>query len=215
MATTIRLPGKGISVTDLMRRLAKPLPIALAIGAIIIAIYGFLGVGIFQQQREHEALQSQVASQEQVLSKRASQQEPPAKLEERRGAAEARLTAAFGLFPREEDGIFVVRDAIAIAEGSGLKLVSAEAQARRMAKLGKNNYPVLGFKLKADGSSQQCLDYIGKLEQGLLSALVVDQASMNKTEDGYTLEVEFSVYCRPTLAPAASPKGPATPGQRP
>jgi len=187
-----------------MRARSRPYIIALACICLVICI--MLVVPYLQQSREQAELSSEIDIYNGVLGKRLEGNDIlPAKLEE----AEAELLAMQNSFAVELSGTAILKAVLEAATQSEVDVLSASTGAVGEMEVGESTYTVSSIDLEAKGSYAQLLAFLGRLEQGTLEALVLEEVSMVEDAESFVAQITFSVYSLSLSPQEPSPPAPA------
>lgn len=186
-----------------MRAKGKPY-IALACLCLIVCI--MFVMPYLQQSKKQAELSYEIDVYNGVLGKKLEGDGIlQAKLEE----AEAELLAAQNSFAVELNGTAILEAVLEAATQSEVDVVSTSGGTVREREVGESTYTVASIDLQATGSYAQLLAFLGRLEQGTLDTLVLEQVSMAEGGDSFVAQIGFSVYSLSLCPQEPSPPAPA------
>jgi hypothetical protein len=157
---------------------------------ILLVVYYILGMGYMKQQKEHEALTSQIADVTQTLREIP---EPPQDLEQRLATAQASLTAEQSAFPGKMNTTQVINSILELADDCEVKAIPLITQPWSTEKVGQHDYYVFRLNVAVEGSLSQLLTFGGKLENSEFETLVVERLEVTRVTDQPEETVEGTV----------------------
>ena len=158
-----------------IRRLRVKLPVlALAMMAFALVGHAVLGVTYLQQQRQQDALASEI----EAANKSLVEYGDAATRQERLAAAEAELAAGQAAFPSRLSGSATVGAVLQLAEDSGLRVAALKSQPGGRQQVGQHTYHVLLFNVQVEGTLDSLRSFISKVERDALQAGNVDELSL-------------------------------------
>lgn len=147
---------------------------------ILLVVYYLLGIGYVKQQKEHEALTSQIADVTQTLREIP---EPPQDLEQRLAAAQASLAAEQSAFPSKMNTTQVINSILELADDCKVKAIPLITQPWSTEEVGQHDYYVFRLNVAVEGSLSQLLTLVGKLENSEFETLVVERLEVTRVND--------------------------------
>jgi hypothetical protein len=166
---------------------------------VLIAIYGYLGFGYLNQNRQNSNLLTDISSLKAVL---AMAPDIPTGLEERETAARAKLQAAQKLLTAEADYTIILDKVLRLAEEAGIKALPLSTQAWLPEQVTGTTINVFNLSLQATGDFQSLQDFYRSLETSSFDTMVLKYLKVvRETADtgaNMTAELDIALYA---LAP--------------
>ena len=147
---------------------------------ILLAVYYLFGTDYMKQRKQHEALTSQITDVSQTL---AQIPKPPQDLEKRLAAAQASLDTAKSAFPNKMTSTQIINTILKLANDIEVKAIPLITQPWSMEKVGEHDYHVFRLNVAVQGSFSQLVSFLGKLENGELKTLIVEDLSITKLSE--------------------------------
>ena len=185
--------------------------ITLLIVAIIalLAVYYLLGTDYLKQQRDNEALASQIIVEQDIL---AQIPQPSTDLEMQLSEVEAELSAARNVFPESLNSTRIIDAILRIADYAGVKAIPLITQPWTTEAIEGKSYSILRLHITVTGTFEEVTDFLSRLENGEMSTLVMDYVTIDRVETSFGGEVsesdipqmvdsvfEIAVYSQPPL----------------
>ena len=163
--------------------------LALAVMAIALVGHAALGVTYLQQQRESDALDSEIEAARQALVASGVAGSP----QEQRTSVEAELVAAQAALPSRLSGPGVVGALIRLAEENGLRVSDVKTVSRREQQVGENTYAALSVHVQIEGTLSALRAFVNKMESGALQAARLDELRIAMKEQPPVAGAELSL----------------------
>ena len=170
---------------------------------ILLVVYYLLGTGYMKQQKEHEALTSQIADVTQTLRE---MPKPPQDLEQRLAAAQASLIAEQSAFPDKMNTTQVINSILELADNCEVKAIPLITQPWSIEEVGQHGYYVFRLNVAIEGSLSQLLTFVDELENSEFETLVVEGLKVTRvteqpeeTAEGtvpVTASLDLAIYAR-------------------
>jgi len=170
---------------------------------ILLVVYYLLGMGYMKQQKEYEALTSQIADVTQTLREIPK---PPQDLEQRLADAQASLAAEQSAFPGKMNTTQVINSILELADDCEVKAIPLITQPWSTEEVGQHSYYVFRLNVAIEGSLSQLLTFVDKLENSEFETLVVEglrvtrvTEQLEETAEGtvpVTASLDLAIYAR-------------------
>ncbi len=194
---------------SLRRAKLGPLTLLLLLGGLLAIAYVGMGVSILREQRDQEALASQIDAGEGALAAADQSRRELEDLEARLSTAEQELALAETAYPSELDSSVVLETVLAQANESRARVLKVDSQPATTVADETATYSVLSLKLDVEGNFIQLAAFLAALEGGGLSASKTGDFTLEKEGERYTLSLEVLTYARSATdeAPASEAVG--------
>lgn len=180
---------------SLRRAKLGPLTLLLLLGGLLAIAYAGMGVSILREQRDQQALASQIDGGEGALSAADQSRRELENLEARLSTAEQELAFAEAAYPSELDSSAVLETVLAHANESRVRVLKVDSQPPTTVADETATYSVLSLKLDVEGNFIQLAAFLAALEGGL-SASRTGDFTLEKEGERYTLNLEVLTYAR-------------------
>jgi len=205
----------NLSLQEIRARLkVTPLTLLLALSGVLLIAYVALGVSFVRQQRDKDALSSQVDLGDGVLVAAGSSRQGLEDLQARLQAAEQELALAQSALPSDLDSSAIVETVLAHANATQVRVLSATTKPPGVQTEGETAYNVLNATFDVEGSLGSMIAFLVGLESEDAGAFRIKSLSMQESTGGYILSLEVLAYARPAADQASgsgtpTPSGPA------
>jgi hypothetical protein len=201
-----------VSLTNaLSKAKLEPLTLLLLLAGLALIAYVALGVSILRQQRDQDALSSQIDLGEEVLSAAEDSRQVLEDSEARLREAEQALTLAQNAFPSELDSDGVLQNILTYANESQAHVLRVDTQPPTTDADEAGEYSVLGINLEMEGETSQLIAFLAALESGVIGASKIGAFSLEGDEGRYMLNLEVLTYARSAAAEGSAPEIPESP----
>jgi len=200
-----------LSLQEIRARLkVTPLTLLLALSGVLLIAYVALGVSFVRQQRDKDALSSQVDLGDGVLVAAGSSRQGLEDLQARLQAAEQELALAQSALPSDLDSSAIVETVLAHANATQVRVLSATTKPPGVQTEGETAYNVLNATFDVEGGLGSLIAFLVGLESEDAGAFRIKSLSIQESAGGYILSLEVLAYARPA-EDQASGSGTPTP----
>ena len=181
----------------------------IALAAILLVAYYFLGTGYLKQRQDNKTLASEVSETIQILA-----QTPPRPTDQtqRLAAAQTSLEAEENAFPDQLNSTRIVNTILRLADDIGIKAIPLVTQAWTTIGINGHSYSVFRLDVSATGNFTPVTDFLSQLETIDIETLVIDYLAIDRITtppwgEGVSENItevianlDISVYSRPPPA---------------
>ncbi|MEK7847809.1 MAG: hypothetical protein AAB270_02670, partial [Chloroflexota bacterium] len=128
--------------------------------------------------------------------------------QDRLQAARDRLESAANLFPEQLKVSQVLETILTVASRSDARLLGLQEKAPTREVVGTHVYYTWPFTLRAQGSVEQLLRLVTRLERGEGGPLVLHKVGLTRNKEDYTASVDLAFYTRSRTETAPKPEVP-------
>ena len=148
---------------------------------VLLVVYAYFGIGYLKQRDEQEALASQITEVAQVLRE---VPQPAQDLERRLEAARASLDAEKNVLPGKMNSTEIVDIILRLADECMVKAIPLTTEQWSTVKIGEYNCCVFRLDIIVQGYFSELVDFLGRLENGELETLIVEDLSVVRVGEG-------------------------------
>ena len=198
--TSLRDRIQGIDRLSLLA-----LVVAVVMGlANVLVVWKFV-LPAWQNGRE---LTSQLASAQQALDEALrAQAASPDEWRKQREAAEAKLDSVASVFLSDSQADAVRHKLYQYAVESEVEIASLQTQPIAQEEE-KDTYDIEQFRLQANGTVPNLLDFVSRIEEAALESFVISDVNITEGEGQHALNIDITLYSSPLSSEATLPPTP-------
>ncbi len=144
---------------------------------ILLVVYYLFGMDYMKQRKQHEALTSQITDVSQTLTQIPG---PPHDLEQRLAVAHASLDTVKSAFPSKMNSTQIINTILRLADDTEVRAIPLITQPWSIEEVGEHGYYVFRLNVAVQGSFSQVVSFLGKLENGELKTLIVEDLRVTR-----------------------------------
>lgn len=147
---------------------------------VLLVVYGLLGMDYMRQGSEQERLLSEI---EEVNQSREALPEASTAFAEMLAVIQANLATEYETIPSEVSSSDVIDTILSLAQEIGVDAVPLITQPWMEQHIGENAYNIFRISVEIEGLFSQVREFVGRLEGGTFSTLVVERLIIDIVDD--------------------------------
>ena len=187
-----------LTALNSMKFLAQPHVAA----AIFLLLYGIFGLMQYNQGQEQKDITTELTQTRRILQKVPQDR---LALEDRLVAAQESLQIERETFPPQRPTDVLLDSILQMANQSGVQILNTKIIALRKETIEGIQYMVSPFDVQTRGTMPQISAFLQLLEEGPLPTLLIGTINLSKSDNGFSLGVNFSVYGRAAIVDSNPP----------